>query len=172
MCITYTENLHIKYTENLHMKYTENLHINYTENLHLKYTENLHIKYTENLHIKYAENLHIKYTENELLLRQYYYLVFCTSEHNKSYKLIGQIWRIKYRLFWGNEGICDLFTEARSAEVNKHIPPPCLKITYTYFSPCEVALVIQNRSNSQCQIAFVMLFFSHFLCCKDIAGEY
>jgi hypothetical protein len=27
----------------------------------------------------------------------------------------------KYRLFWGNEGICDLFTEARSVEVNKHI---------------------------------------------------
>jgi hypothetical protein len=28
-----------------------------------------------------------------------------------------------YRLFWGNEGLCDLFTEARSAEVNKsHIP--------------------------------------------------
>jgi hypothetical protein len=40
------------------------------------------------------------------------------------------------------------------------------------FHRCKVALVTQNRSNSQCQIAFVMLFFSHFLCCKDIAGEY
>jgi hypothetical protein len=29
----------------------------------------------------------------------------------------------KYRLFWGNEGLCDLFTEARSAEVDKHISP-------------------------------------------------
>jgi hypothetical protein len=24
-----------------------------------------------------------------------YFLYFCTSEHNKSYNLIGQIWRIK-----------------------------------------------------------------------------
>ena len=39
-----------------------------------------------------------------------------------------------YRLFWGNEGICDLFTEARSAEVNKHISPRCLKITYLFFT--------------------------------------
>jgi hypothetical protein len=46
------------------------------------------------------------------------------------------------------------------------------KIKELIFHRCEVALVIQNRSNSQCQIAFVMLFFSHFLCCKDIAGEY
>jgi hypothetical protein len=39
-----------------------------------------------------------------------------------------------YRLFWGNEGICDLFTEARSAEVNKHISPRCLKITYLFLT--------------------------------------
>ena len=43
-------------------------------------------------------------------------------------------WVNKYRLFWGNEGICDLFTEARSAEVNKHISPRCLKITYLFFT--------------------------------------
>ena len=41
--------------------------------------------------------------------------------------------RHKHRLFWGNEGLCDLFTEARSAEVNKHISPRCLKITYLFF---------------------------------------
>ena len=29
---------------------------------------------------------------------------------------------------------CDLFTEARSAEVNKHISPRCLKITYLFFT--------------------------------------
>jgi hypothetical protein len=35
----------------------------------------------------------------------------------------------------GNEGICDLFTEARCAEVNKHISPRCLKlITYLFFT--------------------------------------
>jgi hypothetical protein len=64
------------------------------------------------------------------------YLVFLHkwTEHNKSYKLTGQIWRIKYKLFWGNEGICDLFTEARSAELNKHISPRCLKITYLFFT--------------------------------------
>ena len=67
-----------------------------------------------------------------------------------------------YRLFWGNEGICDLF-----AEVNKHISPRC-------FSHCEVALMSQNRNNSQCHIAFVMLFFLSFCAakCKDIAGDY
>ena len=39
-----------------------------------------------------------------------------------------------YRLFWGNEGICDSFTEARSDEVNKDISPRCLKVTYLLFT--------------------------------------
>ena len=30
--------------------------------------------------------------------------------------------------------MCDLFTEARSDEVNKHISPRCLKITYLLFT--------------------------------------
>ena len=30
----------------------------------------------------------------------------------------------------------------------KHISPRCLKITYLFFSHCEVALMSQNRNNS------------------------
>jgi hypothetical protein len=46
----------------------------------------------------------------------------------------------KYRLFWGNEGICDLFTEARSAEMNKHISPRCLKIFIFHIAIFHIAM--------------------------------
>jgi hypothetical protein len=44
--------------------------------------------------------------------------------------------------------ICIGYFEATRGYVNKHISPRCLKITYTYFSHCEVALMSQNRNNS------------------------
>jgi hypothetical protein len=56
-----------------------------------------------------------------------------TEKRPKNGGVRKAIW-VYFRLFWGNEGICDLFTEARSAEVNKHISPRCLKITYLFIT--------------------------------------
>jgi hypothetical protein len=60
---------------------------------------------------------------------------YCNTRMASKLNFYGpQILRTKYRLFWVNEEICDLFTEACSAEVNKHISPRCLKITYLFFT--------------------------------------
>jgi hypothetical protein len=107
-----------------------------------------------------------------------------------------------YRLFWGNEGICDLFTEARSAEVNKHISPTTSSAGHTarneyarsqveiwdeglrsipevpqnnvliFHIECEVALMSQNINNQLMPYCLRDVAFSHFLCCKDNTGEY
>jgi hypothetical protein len=47
----------------------------------------------------------------------------------------------KYRLFWGNEGICVYSPRRCAPRWINHISPRCLKITYTY---CRVAVVVRN----------------------------
>ena len=63
------------------------------------------------------------------------------------------------------------FTEPRSAEVYKHISPRCLKTMYLFFALRGYVkwVRIEKILHEYCLRDVV---FSHFLYCKDIAGEY
>jgi hypothetical protein len=75
------------------------------------------------------------YIYSWLGLKTYVTRNFHLQKKPSTYSQCCQVNEVKmYRLFWGNEGICALFTEARSAEVNEHISPRCLKITYLFFT--------------------------------------